>query len=61
MKFLSFILLLLFLSSCSSTSTKNQKLYTEASTRFSRGVHPSQAILGSQRGIELMRQLGPLG
>jgi phenylalanyl-tRNA synthetase beta chain len=39
-------------------TTKNQKLYTEASTRFSRGVHPSQAILGSQRGIELMRQLG---
>ncbi len=39
-------------------TTKNQKLYTEASTRFSRGVHPSQAILGSKRGIELMRQLG---
>jgi phenylalanyl-tRNA synthetase beta chain len=37
---------------------KEQKVYTEASTRFSRGVHPSQAILGCQRGIELMRQLG---
>ena len=37
---------------------KEQRVYTEASTRFSRGVHPSQAILGCQRGIELMRQLG---
>lgn len=37
---------------------KEQKVYTEASTRFSRGVHPSQAILGCTRGIELMRQLG---
>ena len=37
---------------------KEQKVYTEASTRFSRGVHPSQSILGCQRGIELMRQLG---
>jgi phenylalanyl-tRNA synthetase beta chain len=37
---------------------KEQKVFTEASTRFSRGVHPSQAILGCQRGIELMRQLG---
>lgn len=37
---------------------KDQKLFTEASTRFSRGVHPSQAILGNQRGIELMRQTG---
>lgn len=37
---------------------KEQKVYTEASTRFSRGVHPSQAVLGSTRGIELMRQLG---
>ncbi len=37
---------------------KEQKVHTEASTRFSRGVHPSQAILGSMRGIELMRQLG---
>ncbi|MEL6269458.1 MAG: phenylalanine--tRNA ligase subunit beta [Chloroflexota bacterium] len=35
-----------------------QKLFTEAGTRFSRGVHPSQAILGVQRGIELMRQTG---
>ena len=37
---------------------KDQRVYTEASARFSRGVHPSQAILGSTRGIELMRQLG---
>ena len=35
-----------------------QRIHTEASTRFSRGVHPSQSILGSSRGIELMRQLG---
>ena len=37
---------------------QQQRIHTEASTRFSRGVHPSQAILGSTRGIELMRQLG---
>ena len=37
---------------------KEQRVHTEASARFSRGVHPSQAILGSMRGIELMRQLG---
>ncbi|MCY4145609.1 MAG: phenylalanine--tRNA ligase subunit beta, partial [Chloroflexi bacterium] len=37
---------------------REQRLHTEASTRFSRGVHPSQAILGGARGIELMRQLG---
>lgn len=37
---------------------KEQKVFTEASTRFSRGVHPSQSILGCQRGIELMRQTG---
>jgi phenylalanyl-tRNA synthetase beta chain len=36
----------------------SQKLRTEASYRFSRGVHPSQAILGLRRGIELMRQTG---
>lgn len=35
-----------------------QKLFSEAATRFSRGVHPSQAALGVQRGIELMRQVG---
>ncbi len=35
-----------------------QKIFTEAGTRFSRNVHPSRAALGSQRGIELMRQLG---
>ncbi|MCY4466100.1 MAG: phenylalanine--tRNA ligase subunit beta [Chloroflexi bacterium] len=37
---------------------REQRIHTEASTRFSRGVHPSQAILGGSRGIELMRQLG---
>ncbi len=37
---------------------KEQRIHTEASARFSRGVHPSQSILGSSRGIELMRQLG---
>ena len=36
---------------------KEQRIHTEASARFSRGVHPSQAILGCGRGIELMRQL----
>jgi phenylalanyl-tRNA synthetase beta chain len=35
-----------------------QKLFSEAGTRFSRGVHPAQAALGVQRGIELMRQVG---
>jgi phenylalanyl-tRNA synthetase beta chain len=37
---------------------QSQKVFTEAGTRFSRGVHPSQAILGLRRGIELMRQSG---
>lgn len=35
----------------------SQKIHTEAGARFSRGVHPSRAILGVKRGIELMRQL----
>jgi phenylalanyl-tRNA synthetase beta chain len=35
-----------------------QKLHTEAGYRFSRGVHPAQAMLGVRRGIELMRQTG---
>lgn len=35
---------------------QSQKVQTDAGARFSRGVHPSQAILGVQRGIELMRQ-----
>ena len=35
-----------------------QKLHSEAAGRFSRGVHPSQALLGLKRGIELMRQTG---
>lgn len=37
---------------------QSQKVFTDAGTRFSRGVHPSQASLGVQRGIELMRQTG---
>ena len=37
---------------------KAQRVHTEAAARFSRGVHPSQAILGCQRGIELMRRHG---
>lgn len=37
---------------------QSQKVFTDASSRFSRGVHPSQAILGLKRGIELMRQTG---
>ncbi len=36
---------------------QSQKVQTDAGARFSRGVHPSQAILGVQRGIELMRQV----
>ncbi|MCL4867701.1 MAG: phenylalanine--tRNA ligase subunit beta [Anaerolineae bacterium] len=32
-------------------------LFTEASFRFSRGVHPSQALLGAKRGAELLRRL----
>jgi phenylalanyl-tRNA synthetase beta chain len=35
-----------------------QHLTSEAGTRFGRGVHPSQAILGLQRAIEMMRELG---
>ena len=37
---------------------QSQKVFTDAGTRFSRGVHPSQAELGVKRGIELMRQTG---
>ncbi|MBL8134014.1 MAG: phenylalanine--tRNA ligase subunit beta, partial [Anaerolineae bacterium] len=39
-------------------SMSSQKVHTDAGYRFSRGVHPSRAILGVQRGIELMRQTG---
>lgn len=35
-----------------------QKVATDAGVRFSRGVHPSWAIKGLTRGIELMRQTG---
>ncbi|MCB8923154.1 MAG: phenylalanine--tRNA ligase subunit beta [Ardenticatenaceae bacterium] len=33
------------------------KMNSEAGFRFSRGVHPSQAVLGAKRAAELMRQL----
>ncbi len=33
------------------------KLNSEAGFRFSRGVHPSQSILGARRAAELLRQL----
>jgi phenylalanyl-tRNA synthetase beta chain len=33
------------------------KLNSEAGFRFSRGVHPSQALLGAQRAAELLRRL----
>jgi phenylalanyl-tRNA synthetase beta chain len=36
----------------------SQRLDSEAGYRFSRGVHPSQAIVGLKRAIELMRQVG---
>lgn len=39
-------------------TSQAQKVFTEAGTRFSRNIHPSRAILGNQRGIELMRQTG---
>ncbi|MFN8449850.1 MAG: phenylalanine--tRNA ligase subunit beta, partial [Anaerolineae bacterium] len=39
-------------------SMQAQKLQTDAGLRFSRGVHPSWALRGVQRGIELMRQTG---
>ncbi len=39
-------------------SMQAQKIMTDAGLRFSRGVHPSWALRGVQRGIELMRQTG---
>jgi phenylalanyl-tRNA synthetase beta chain len=33
------------------------KIASEAGARFGRGVHPSLAVLGVKRGVELMRQL----
>ncbi len=35
-----------------------RKISSEAGTRFSRGVHPSQAEFGLRRATELMRRLG---
>jgi phenylalanyl-tRNA synthetase beta chain len=37
-------------------STNTLKINSEAGFRFSRGVHPSQAILGARRAAELMRR-----
>lgn len=37
---------------------QQHKVFTEAGTRFSRGVHQAQTEVGVRRGIELMRQLG---
>lgn len=37
---------------------REQKVTTDAGVRFSRGVHPAQAINGLTRGVELMRQWG---
>jgi phenylalanyl-tRNA synthetase beta chain len=37
---------------------QSRKISSEAGTRFSRGVHPSQAELGLLRATELMRVLG---
>jgi phenylalanyl-tRNA synthetase beta chain len=34
-----------------------QRIASEAGARFGRGVHPSLALLGVKRGVELMRQL----
>jgi phenylalanyl-tRNA synthetase beta chain len=36
----------------------SQKLHTEAAARFSRGVHPAQALLGVKRGIQMMQEVG---
>ncbi|HEX7586795.1 MAG TPA: phenylalanine--tRNA ligase subunit beta, partial [Anaerolineae bacterium] len=36
----------------------SQRLASEAGYRFSRGVHPSQAVIGLKRAIEMMRTLG---
>lgn len=38
-------------------SSTKLKLHSEAGFRFSRGVHPSQALLGAKRAAELLRQL----
>ncbi|MEM7115230.1 MAG: phenylalanine--tRNA ligase subunit beta [Chloroflexota bacterium] len=38
-------------------SASGLKLNTEAGFRFSRGVHPSQALLGAKRAAELLRTL----
>jgi phenylalanyl-tRNA synthetase beta chain len=35
-----------------------QRISSEAGYRFSRGVHPSQALVGLKRAIEMMRQVG---
>lgn len=37
---------------------QSQHLASEAGFRFSRGIHPSQAVVGLKRAIEMMRALG---
>lgn len=39
-------------------TSQAQKVFTEAGTRFSRNIHPSRAMIGCRRGVELMRQWG---
>ncbi len=38
-------------------SSTRMGIHTDAAFRFSRGVHPSQALLGAKRAAELMRRL----
>ncbi|MBI5653456.1 MAG: phenylalanine--tRNA ligase subunit beta [Chloroflexi bacterium] len=39
-------------------TVQSQHLPSEAAARFSRGIHPSQAVIGLKRAIEMMRELG---
>jgi phenylalanyl-tRNA synthetase beta chain len=39
-------------------TVQSQHLPSEAAARFSRGIHPSQAVIGLKRAIEMMRALG---
>lgn len=39
-------------------TTQEQKLPSEAATRFGRGIHPSQTVPAAMRAAELMRDLG---
>lgn len=37
-------------------TSQSQKLHSEASYRFARGIHPAMTVRGVTRGLELMRQ-----